>query len=264
MTAHREFAVAGPFGAVTALVTGAGRGIGREVALGLARLGAEVAVLARSRDEVEETAGLIVDAGGKALAVPADVADPEAREAALHSVRMAFGDIGVLVNNAAVVSPLGPSTRISVAEWNAAIGINVTAVAALTFAVLPDMLGQGWGRVVNVSSGVVDRPGSMIGGNAYVTTKAALEAHSVNLAAELAGTGVTVNVYRPGSVDTAMQEWIRGRDQRDIPEIHERFQDNYRQGRLVSPAASAAGLLAHLSGSDTGRIWELGQERAMS
>jgi NAD(P)-dependent dehydrogenase (short-subunit alcohol dehydrogenase family) len=64
------------------------------------------------------------------------------------------------------------------------------------------MLDAGWGRVVNVSSGIVAHPAGMVRGNAYATTKAALEAHTVNLAAELPGTGVTVNVYRPGGVDT--------------------------------------------------------------
>ena len=71
------------------------------------------------------------------------------------------------------------------------------------------MIERGWGRVVNVSSGIVANPKRMIGGNAYATSKSALEAHTLNLAAELVGTGVTVNVYRPGAVDTQMQAWIR-------------------------------------------------------
>jgi 3-oxoacyl-[acyl-carrier protein] reductase len=95
----------------------------------------------------------------------------------------------------------------------------------------------------------------MIGGNAYVTGKAALEAHSVNLAAELAGTGVTVNVYRPGMVDTAMQTWIRDQDGRDIPELHERFHRMYNEGLLISPEQSAAALVPRIAGTETGQIW---------
>ena len=123
--------------------------------------------------------------------------------------------------------------------------------------VLPGMLTAGWGRVVNVSSGIVANPAGMIRGNAYATTKAALEAHTVNLAAELAGTGVTVNAYRPGGVDTAMQAWIRGQDPERIGVLHERFNRNYSHGALIPPRQSAAALLAHLAGDDTGVIWDV-------
>ena len=244
----------------TALVTGAGRGIGREIALGLAREGARVAALARSADQVEETAKLIRAGGGEALAVPADVASPAVRAAAQRTVADAYGPVDILVNNAAVVWPLGPSATLDPAAWETAIAINVTAVAGLTFALLPSMLERGWGRIVNVSSGVVDRPASMIGGNAYATSKAALEAHTVNLAAELDGTGVTVNAYRPGSVDTAMQEWIRSRDEADIPGLHQRFHRAYREGQLITPQASAAVLLAHLARTGTGQIWDVADQ----
>ena len=97
-----------------------------------------------------------------------------------------------------------------------------------------------------------------IRGNAYAATKAALEAHTVNLAAELAGTGVTVNVYRPGGVDTAMQAWIRSQDPERIGALYERFHRNYAEGALITPEHSAAALLAHLAGDDTGGIWDVG------
>jgi 3-oxoacyl-[acyl-carrier protein] reductase len=246
MDAHRR----------VALVTGAGRGLGRAVTLGLAREGIAVAVLARSSDQIEETARLVRAEGGQALAVAADVADPAARARAVEAVTSVYGPVDVLVNNAGVVSPLGASVTVDFAEWAAALDVNVTAVAALTFAVLPGMLERGWGRVVNVSSGVVGSPGGMVGGNAYATGKAALEAHTVNLAAELAGTGVTVNAYRPGSVDTAMQAWIRSRDESEVPQLYERFHRMHRQGVLITPEASAASLLPRLAGSDTGQIWD--------
>jgi 3-oxoacyl-[acyl-carrier protein] reductase len=240
-----------------AVVTGAGRGIGREIALGLARDGALVAVLARSADEIEETARLARADGGEALAIPTDVVDPAARTHAVRTVTDVYGAPDILVNNAAVVAPLGASVAVDIAEWARALEVNVTAVAALTFAVLPGMLARGWGRVVNISSSVVGNPGAMIGGNAYAASKTALEAHTVNLAAELAGTGVTVNVYRPGSVDTAMQAWIRSREESDVPHLHERFHRMHREGRLITPAASAAALLPRLAGADTGQIWDV-------
>jgi NAD(P)-dependent dehydrogenase (short-subunit alcohol dehydrogenase family) len=193
-----------------ALVTGAGRGIGRAIALELAAAGARVAVLARSADELDEVAGTVRDRGGMAGVFPADAADAAQVAGAMTRITAELGRVGILISNAAVVWPLGPIVTVTLAEWSAAFAVNVGAVCQLSAAVLPSMLEQGWGRIVNVSSGIAADPAAMIGGNAYATTKAVLEAHTINLAAELAGSGVTANVYRPGSVDTAMQAWIRG------------------------------------------------------
>ena len=165
----------------------------------------------------------------------------------------------ILVNNAATVEPLGPTAAIPVADLRRAFELNVIAPAALSAAALPGMLDAGWGRIVNVSSGIVARPDSMVRFNAYAATKAALEAHTVNLAAELRGTGVTVNAYRPGGVDTAMQAWIRRQDPERIgTAAHERFNQNFAEGTLITPGQSAAALIAHLGGEDTGAIWDLG------
>ena len=125
------------------------------------------------------------------------------------------------------------------------------------------MLDAGWGRVVNISSAIAAHPDDMVRGNAYATTKAALEAHTVNLAAELRGTGVTVNAYRPGGVDTAMQAWIRQQAPERIGAgLHERFNRNYAEGSLITPGHSAAALLTHLAGDDTGVIWDVTTPRA--
>jgi NAD(P)-dependent dehydrogenase (short-subunit alcohol dehydrogenase family) len=167
----------------------------------------------------------------------------------------------VLVNNAATVEPLGASAAISAADLRRAFDLNVIAPAALASAIVPGMLAAGWGRIVNVSSGIAASPGAMIGANAYAATKAALEAHTRNLAAELAGTGVTVNVYRPGGVDTAMQAWIRSQDPARVgAALRDRFQRSYAEGTLLTPEASTAMLLDHLLGPDgerTGAIWDL-------
>jgi 3-oxoacyl-[acyl-carrier protein] reductase len=98
----------------------------------------------------------------------------------------------------------------------------------------------------------------MIGANAYATGKAALEAHTLNLAAELAGSGVTVNAFRPGSVDTAMPAWIRGQDPARIgAPLHERFERSYAEGLLISPERPARSLLMHLQRDATGEIWDV-------
>ena len=142
------------------------------------------------------------------------------------------------------------------AAWSSAFAINVDAPIRLTLALLPAMLDRGWGRIVNVSSGIVDHPGSMVGLNAYAATKAALEAHTLNLAAEVAGSGVTVNVYRPGSVDTAMQAWFRAQPPPEIgAALHQHFQASYEQGALITPERSARSLLTRLAEEATGQIW---------
>jgi NAD(P)-dependent dehydrogenase (short-subunit alcohol dehydrogenase family) len=251
--------VAADFTRRTALITGAGRGIGRAIALGLAGAGAGVVLLARTAGQLEETSALLRERGvpaGRISVLPADLADEEDRGRAVAAALTA-GGVDILVNNAATVEPLGPTIGISAADLRLAFEVNVVAPAALTAAVLPGMLDAGWGRVVNISSGIVSYPAGMVRGNAYAATKAALEAHTVNLAAELAGTGVTVNAYRPGGVDTAMQAWIRSQDPERIGALHERFNKNFIEGTLITPEHSAAALLAHLAGDDTGAVWDV-------
>ena len=248
------------FAGKTALITGSGRGIGRAVALGLGDAGARVVLLARTTAQLDETRALLLERGVPAQRVrvlSADLAD-EAQRAHAAAAVLAAGRVDILVNNAATVEPLGPTAGIEAEDLRLAFEVNVVAPAALTAAVLPGMLDAGWGRVVNVSSGIVANPAGMVRGNAYAATKAALEAHTVNLAAELRGTGVTVNVYRPGGVDTAMQAWIRRQDPERIGAgLHERFNRNYAEGSLITPEHSAAALLAHLASDDTGAIWDV-------
>jgi len=249
------------FAGRTALVTGAGRGIGQAAALQLAAAGASLILIARSASQLAQTAAMAVAQGappGQIHIVPADLGDSEQLTAAAAAASGTPG-VDILVNNAATVEPLGPTVGIPAAELRRAFEINVIAPAVLSAAVLPGMLDTGWGRIVNVSSGIAARPASMVGGNAYAATKAALEAHTVNLAAELAGTGVTVNAYRPGGVDTAMQAWIRGQDPARIgAALHDRFSRSYADGTLITPEYSASVLVGHLSGDDNGTIWDVG------
>ncbi|MFZ0188325.1 MAG: SDR family oxidoreductase [Streptosporangiaceae bacterium] len=255
------------FAGKTALITGAGRGIGRAVALELADAGAGLILVARSADQLAQTQDSLLRRGipaGQVRIVPADLGDEQQRGRAAAAA-LAAGRVDILVNNAATVEPLGPTGAIPAAGLRRAFELNVIAPAALTAAVLPGMLDAGWGRIVNVSSGIVARPDSMVRFNAYAATKAALEAHTVNLAAELGDTGVTVNVYRPGGVDTVMQAWIRQQDPGRIgTAAYERFHQNFAEGTLITPEQSAAALIARLGGDDTGVIWDVSTAAARS
>jgi 3-oxoacyl-[acyl-carrier protein] reductase len=243
----------------TALVTGAGRGIGRAIALQLAEAGVAVALVARSEDELAETAARVEELGSAALVVPADLGDLSQVAGVAQQVNGEFARVDILINDAAVVWPLGPSVSVDPREWAAALAINVVAAAALSFTLLPPMIERAWGRIVNVSSAIAAHPGAMIGMNAYAAGKAALEAHTINLAAELAGSGVTVNAFRPGSVDTAMQGWIRAQDPARIGTgLHERFTRSYAEGAMITPEQSARSLVPRLSSDATGEIWEAG------
>jgi len=221
-----------------ALVTGAGRGIGREIALGLARDGARVALLARTTKEIDGVAHEINVLGGTALVLTADIGGATAAKQAVRTVSEELGPIEILVNNAAVVWPLGASATIDPAQWELAAQINLLAPVRLTIAMLPGMIERAWGRIVNVSSGVAANPDGMIGGNAYTATKAALEAHTLNLAVEL---------RESGEQDPA----VIGRD------LHERFIAMHKSGTLLTPEQSASALLERLRTGGTGQIWNV-------
>jgi NAD(P)-dependent dehydrogenase (short-subunit alcohol dehydrogenase family) len=254
----KENAMSAAFAGKRALITGAGRGIGRALASGLAEAGADLVLLARSTHQLEDVRAALAERGvgeERVHVVPADLGDVADRERAIAEIHK-LGRIDVLVNNAATVEPLGPTTEVPDALLRHAYEVNVFAVYALTRALLPAMVEAGWGRIANVSSGVVGRPQSMVRANAYAATKAALEAHTVSLAAELSGTGVTANVYRPGLVDTAMQTHIREQDRDRIGDaMHEKFNRHVTDRLLITPEQSATSLISRLQGEATGEIW---------
>jgi NAD(P)-dependent dehydrogenase (short-subunit alcohol dehydrogenase family) len=245
-----------------ALVTGAGRGIGRAIALALADAGATSALVARTEGELTQTAKLVEESGGTALAVVADLGDPASVASVVERTVSELGPVDLLINNAASVEPLGPSAGMNPTAWAASFDINVIAPASLSFALLPHMIKAGWGRIVNVSSGIVARPAALIGGNAYAATKGALEAHTLNLAAELDGTGVTANIYRPGVVDTSMQALLRREGGgRMSQETHAQFVRYLEQGMLLTPDESARSLVERLGSDDSGQIWDVSDPR---
>ena len=184
-----------------ALVTGGGRGIGREIALALARRGCAVAVAARTRAAVEATAADARAYGVKVLAVELDVTAPASVETAVAAVAGALGPIDVLVNNAGIAES-APFVKTDAPLWDRHFAVNVRGPYLVTRAVLPGMLARGWGRVINVASlaGLYGAPYV----TAYTASKHALVGFTRALATEVAGKGVTVNALCPGYVATDM------------------------------------------------------------
>ena len=191
---------------MVALVTGGGRGIGRGIALRLAAEGWDVAVTARSADQLAETVRL---AGGRTLAVAADVADPAAVAAMVGEVESRLGPIDLLVNNAGVGGPFGRFWEIDAEEWWRCQEVNVRGPMLCCRAALPGMVARRAGRIVNIASGAGIQTFPDMG--AYVASKTALVRFSEQLALELEGTGVSVFPIRPGLVRTAMSEEARQR-----------------------------------------------------
>ncbi len=193
-----------------ALVTGAGRGLGREIAIGLARDGARVGLLSRSRDSLEDTARACADAGAPATAVvPADVTDRAAVTAAAATVERDLGPIDLLVANAGLRDPepaapwdVDPDT------WWQVVTTNLRGVQLLDHTVLPGMIARGQGRVLHVGSGMGQRP--VPDWSAYSVSKAAVARLTDTIAAALVGTGVTVIEVSPGLVRTDMTETMWG------------------------------------------------------
>ncbi|MFI5040383.1 MAG: SDR family NAD(P)-dependent oxidoreductase [Acidimicrobiales bacterium] len=188
----------GPFDRRVAIVTGAGRGLGRDYAVFLAADGAAVAVADLDPDGAAETAKMIDAAGGSSLAVSVDVSDVASTEAMAAQVVAHMGRIDILVNNAALWGDLqmAPIMDTEPSYWDRVMGVNLKGVWLCMRAVLPTMRAQGTGRIVNVSS-----IGAWMPGSVYGTTKAAVNQLTFAAAAELAPSGITVNAVAPGMID---------------------------------------------------------------
>ena len=188
-----------------AVITGAGRGIGRAIALAYAREGAKLALAARSEAELREGVAAASSQGAEAIAVPTDVTSQEDTERLASRVLDHFGRIDVLVNNAGVSGPVGPLEGNDVADWVNTVTVNLTGTFLVCRAVIPAMLAGSGGRIINLSGAGATNAWSNM--SAYCSSKAAVVRLTEVLAQELDGKGITVNALGPGSVHTSM--WDR-------------------------------------------------------
>lgn len=208
-----------------ALVTGGGRGIGRNVALELAAAGASVAVAARSADQIRETADEI---GG--LAIECDVSDREAVERMVAEVEAAHGRLDLLVSNAGTSVDEDAAWELEPEDWWRVFEVNVLGVYLCCRAVIPGMLKRGGGRIVNVASGAAYLPGSS--STSYSASKAAVHRFSETLALQLEPKGIPVFSISPGLVRTQMTERFSEDAPWTPPELAPRLVRALASGRL--------------------------------
>ncbi|HZH08427.1 MAG TPA: SDR family NAD(P)-dependent oxidoreductase [Lautropia sp.] len=224
-----------------ALVTGAVRGIGAEIARSLIAAGAQVSLLGRDAGALSLLAGQL---GGEAHAVVADVVDQGQVEAAFAAARQRFGPLGILVNNAGQAGSAA-FQKTDLDLWNRMIAVNLTGTFLCSKAAVPQLLECGWGRIVNIASTAGQR------GYAYVTAYTAAKHGVVGLtralALELARKNITVNAVCPGYTDTDLLREsianVTARTGRSSEEARAQFEAGNPQGRVVMPAEVASAVL---------------------
>jgi 3-oxoacyl-[acyl-carrier protein] reductase len=195
-----------------ALVTGASQGIGRTCALRLAQEGAAVAVAARSQEKLNELVDEITRAGGKACAYPLDVADEDQVKSGVNAAIAQFGKIDILVNNAGITRDQ-LVMRMKRADWDAVLQTNLTSAYLCIQQVIPSMLKQRWGRVINITS-VFGQMGQAGQAN-YSASKAGLIGLTMAIAREVGSRNITSNAVAPGFIETAMTAALSEEFKRD-------------------------------------------------
>jgi 3-oxoacyl-[acyl-carrier protein] reductase len=232
-----------------AFITGASRGIGRACAIALAGSGHRVILAARNLEKLEETARMIRGAGGQADPVEIDMASPDSIKAAFAKAKE-IGRVEILVNNAAITRD-GLALRMKPDDWNAVVQTNLTGAFLAIQQVLPVMMKERWGRIVNISS-VVGESGNAGQAN-YVASKAGLIGLTKALAQEMGSRSVTVNAVAPGFIDTDMTAVLTA-------ELKEKILATIPLKRLGAPedvAAAVRFLCSEEAGYITGHVLDV-------
>lgn len=243
------------------MVTGGGRGLGRAIALRLASAGAQVAVVARSADQLAETVALIEQAGGRSQAFPADVTDQQAVAAMAEAVEQALGPVTLLLNNAGNLGPAGPLWENDLQSWWQCIEVNLLGTVLCSRAIAPGMVVRRHGRIVNM----VSDAGRLVipYASAYIVSKTALIRLTEVLAQELEPHGIPVFGVIPGTVRTPLtEEAIRlPETQRWLPWFPQIFENG-----LDVPPELGADLVVALAGgaadSLTGQVISIDDDLA--
>jgi len=230
------------------IVTGASQGIGRVIAVEMAREGDVVVLAARSLDALNESATMVEEAGGRPMVVATDLTAVDSVAEMVAAVTAEHGRIDVLVNNSGIGGPTGRLWEVDPEAWGATFDVNVFGVFRVTRAVLPVMVQQQSGSVIIIGSISGKRP--LFGRSAYTTTKTALIGLTRTLALEAGAEGIRVNLISPGFVAGPRIEWVMKAQSEargiDVDEVRREFEGEAALGRLTDPVdvARAAVFLA--------------------
>ncbi len=207
----------------TALITGASKGLGKAMALALAEAGARVALVSRNLDLLNETAAAVRKLGAEAAVFQVDVTDEAQVRRLEEAVAGDFGRVQILINNAGM-NNRKPVTEFTLAEWRQVMDTNLTGVFLMCRSFVPQMRGQGYGRILNLTS--IMSHVALPGRTAYAASKAGLLGFTRALALELAPEQITVNGISPGPVDTEMNTPLM-----QDPELNQQFISRIPLGR---------------------------------
>ena len=235
--------------------------------MAFAREGANVVLVARTAAQVEDAAAEACRAGAEALAAPADITKRDDVSRIVERTLEQYSRIDILVNNAAILGPLGPFAGNDMDHWAATMELNVTALASCSSAVLPGMISQGSGKIINLSGSGVTRPSQTL--SAYGTSKAAVIRFTETLALEVREHNIWVNALGPGQIDTELLDPVMSAEDGAIDPTFAAHVRKTKAGggaSLENAAALAVWLASSESDGLTGRMISATQDdwRALS
>ena len=239
----------------TAIVTGGGHGIGKAIALALAREGANVLVCGRHEETLKQTAAEIESLGRRALAIVTDVSQEAEVEAMHQSALREFGAANILVNNAGIVGPTAPITSVTRKDWDETIAVNLTGAFLCSRAVLPAMIERRSGKIINIAS-VAGRMAYALRAP-YAASKWGMIGLSRTLAQEVGQHNIQVNAILPGPTAGERMQAVIDKRARELGQSSEEVEKLYVEGtalkRMVDPEHVAA-MVVFLASTDSDSI----------